>query len=162
MKKLLNAVIFMAVLAILLTRVSFAAYFRPINLAHPEPVAGALLNPTHLGLSAGGSLLPLVTHSPADGCWLPSFVCEDWSPIAVGGSMVAGHLTFDVGPIFNVLPWMQSGFKAVAPANWGWAQAITAKAGKEPVTFSAGPVWQYQQAQNRGAFLIFTGLALHF
>jgi len=138
-------------------------YFRPIDPAHPQPVAGALIAPAALGDSSGAALLPIFTHSPKDGCLLPSIVCEDWTPLAVGASLNAGKITFDVAPLANVLPWMQNGLLAVTPASWAWAQKILAPAaGGEPVTFSAGPVWEYKQLTNKGYFRVFTGLALHF
>lgn len=128
------------------------------SMSHPKPVAGAFINPTNVGQTSGGALVPLVTHSPNDGCLLPSFVCEDWSPLAVGGSINAGKLTLDVSSLFNVFPWMLAGAKSIAP---GPMQPLL-NMGPSSVEFSAGPVWQYQQAQNKGYFLIFTGLALQF
>ncbi len=125
---------------------------------HPQPVAGALINPADLRGSRMGALLPIVFHSPSDGCLLPQFVCEDWSPLAVGGSMNAGKLTFDTGPLFNILPWMVSGAQRLAPARFQPLLANTPSA----VTFSAGPMWEYRQIENKGYFLVFTGLALHF
>lgn len=140
-------------------------YFRPLDISHPKFVLGALLAPENLKNSAASSMTPLITHSPKDGCILPSFVCEDWTPLAIGGSMNAGKITFDVAPLFNVLPWMQSGARAITPSKWtGLVDALTPVQDPEaaPVTFSAGPAWEYQQATNKGFFRVFAGLALHF
>ena len=137
-------------------------YFRPLDLAHPQPVLGALIDPTALGQTEGASLLPLVTHSPKDGCLLPAIVCEDWTPIAVGASLNAGKLTFDVSPLANVLPWVQNAASAVVPDSWPAVRQVLASNPDQSVTFSAGPVWQYRQLNNKGYFKIFTGLALHF
>lgn len=138
-----------------------APYFRLIDLAHPQPVGGALLDPTSLGNSEAAALLPLVTHSPQDGCLTPSIVCADWSPLAVGASMNAGQVTLNVAPIANVLPWMQTLALKVIPESWAGTRAVFRK-GDGGVTFSAGPVWQYRQSTNKGYFKVFTGLALHF
>jgi hypothetical protein len=141
-----------------------APYFRPLDIRHPQPVAGALIDPRNLGQSEVASLLPLLTHSPKDGCLMPSIVCEDWTPLAVGASINAGQVTFAAGPLANVLPWMQRAGLAIVPERWTWARSVLDYGGDETdaVTFSAGPVWQYKQATNKGYFRIFTGLALHF
>lgn len=138
-------------------------YFRLINPAHPQPVAGALLAPEALGQSAASALLPLLTHSPKDGCLLPSIVCEDWTPLAVGASINGGNITFDVAPLANILPWMQRAGQALVPSGWtAVREVVNYDPTGDAVTFSAGPVWEYQQRTNKGYFRIFTGLALHF
>jgi hypothetical protein len=126
-------------------------------------VAGALIDPVHIGQSEAAMLVPLITHSPKDGCLLPSVVCEDWTPLAIGGSMNAGKLTFDVAPLANVLPWMQSGLSHIIPSSWPITKKLLEPSSDSQfVTFSAGPVWEYSQLYNKGYFKIFTGLALHF
>lgn len=157
MKTILSLVILLAA-----TRAQARPYFRPLDPSHPQPVAGALLDPSRLGDTSAASLLPLVTHSPADGCLLPTVVCEDWTPLAVGAAMNAGKLTFDVAPLANVLPWMQSAALAIIPAKYDAARRFFAPGPSGPVTFSAGPVWEYSQRDDRGRFKVFTGLALHF
>lgn len=154
----------LAALALAVSSAHAAPYFRVINPAHPEPVVGALIDPAHIDESEATSLLPIFTHSPADGCLLPSIVCEEWTPLAVGASINSGKVTFDVAPLANVLPWMQNGLAAVIPAGWAWAHKVLAAGGDntDPITFSAGPVWEYSQLRNKGSFKIFTGLALHF
>jgi hypothetical protein len=136
-------------------------YFRLLDVSHPQPVLGALLDPRDLGNSEAASLLPILTHSPADGCLLPRLVCEDWTPLAVGASMNAGKVTLDLAPLANVLPWVSS-FVGALPGDRGAVQEILAPKNQPPVTFSAGPVFQYRQATNKGYFKLFTGLALHF
>ena len=155
-----------AVLLLGLAAPSFASpYFRPLDYQHPAPVAGALLDPSALGNTESAALLPLVTHSPKDGCLLPALACEDWTPLAGGAAMNAGKLTFDVAPLANVLPSVIGGLLYLAPADWQqtWKAAqASAPTRSTSLTISAGPVWEYSQAANRGRFKIFSGLALQF
>ena len=137
-------------------------YFRLLDPSHPTPVVGALIDPLNLDQTEAASLLPIITHSPKDGCALPSIVCEDWSPLAIGASMNAGKITLNIAPLFNVLPWVQAAASAVVPDSWTSVHKIIASNPDQSVTFSAGPVWQYRQIGNKGYFKIFTGLALHF
>lgn len=137
-------------------------YFRVLDYTHPKPVIGALLDPTALGNTEAASLLPLITHSPKDGCLLPAIVCEDWTPLAVGASMNAGKITLDVSPLANVLPWVQNAALAIVPVSWEGVQKVLSSNVDHSVSFSAGPVWQYSQRTNKGYFKIFTGLALSF
>ncbi len=138
-------------------------YFRPLDVRHPQPVAGALLALEAPGESSAAALLPLLTHSPKDGCLLPDVVCEDWSPLAVGASMNAGRVTFDVAPIANVLPWMAAAGRAVIPSGWGGLRSVVDyNPAGDTLTFSAGPVWEYRQVTNKGYYRTFLGLALHF
>lgn len=137
-------------------------YFRPVDIGHPQPVIGAMVDPFGIKNSEAASLLPLITHSPKDGCLLPGVVCEDWTPLAVGASMNAGKITLNIAPLANVLPWVQALALAVTPEKWGGLISALSPAPGSVVTFSAGPVWQYQQATNKGYFKVFTGLALHF
>jgi hypothetical protein len=155
--------LFAAALICFGTIASANPYFRIIDPKHPQPVAGALIAPEDLGQTSGATLLPLVTHSPNDGCLLPQIVCEDWSPLAIGASLNAGQVTFDVAPLANILPWMQSAGKAVIPSGWTTVRSIVDyDSTGDSITFSAGPVWEYQQRTNKGYFRVFTGLALHF
>ena len=141
---------------------SATPYFRLIDPSHPAPVLGALVDPTNLGQSSAASLLPLVTHSPKDGCLLPNVMCEDWTPLAVGGSMNAGKVTLDIAPLANVLPWFQNAALAITPAKWQGLINILTPSGPAPVTFSCGPVWEYNQLANKGYFKVFSGLQLNF
>lgn len=141
---------------------SASPYLRLIDVRHPKPVIGAMLAPEKLKSSEAASLLPLLTHSPRDGCLFPSIICEDWSPIAVGGSMSSGRLSFEAGPLFNVLPWMQTAASAATPQSWTAVRSILASNPDSSVSFSAGPLWAYKSETNKGYFRIFTGLALHF
>ena len=135
-------------------------YFRPNKLwEHPVSVQGALLAP-NIKDSEGAVLYPLFTHSPRDGQVLP--IGEDWSPIAIGGGMNAGKVTFDAAPLFNVLPWMQTGLLSILPSSWVSVRSIVAPTPGCPVTFSVGPTWEYQQLTNKGYYKTFTGLALQW
>lgn len=141
-------------------------YFRPnpvfSNPAHPVMIAGALIDPASLKETSGGSLLPVLTHSPSDGCLLPNVVCESWTPLAVGGALSEGKLTLDMGPVANVLPWFQTAALAATPSSWqGLINILTPSAGSS-VTFSAGPIWEYSQLANHGYLKVFSGLQLNF
>jgi len=128
-------------------------YFRPLDPAHPQPVVGALLAPEAMGQSEATTLLPLVTHSPKDGKILP--IGENWTPLAVGASMNAGKVTFDVAPLFDLMPWMQQAIEAAAPTTIRFVQDPS-------VEISAGPVWEYRQIDNKGYFRVFVGAKLNF
>lgn len=151
-----------AALMFLTVSANAGPYFRVIDPSHPQPVIGALLAPENVENSEAASLLPLITHSPADGCAFPSIVCADWTPLAVGASMTGGNVTFNVAPLMNVLPWMSAAATAILPSDWYGAQGILRAEPYNSITFSAGPVWQYRQATNKGYLRVFTGLALHF
>ncbi len=163
--------VIVGLLLALAVKVQANPYFRPLDFQHPVTIAGAAINPSNLHDSRGVVLVPVFTHSPADGCLLPSIVCEDWTPAAIGASMNAGKLTFDFAPMANVLPWMQSGLRSITPASWSSVNALlipsapnTNASGSQSgsVTFSAGPMWEYRQLNNKGYFLVVTALALHF
>lgn len=147
---------------------SFATpYFRPNNAfynpPHPQLVTGAMIDPLTLSQTSGSTMFPVLTHSPEDGCILPNVVCESWTPVAIGGALNAGKLTFDAAPIANVLPWVQTAALAVTPAKWtGLVNILTPAGSGSSVTFSAGPVWEYSQRANKGYFKVFTGLQLNF
>jgi hypothetical protein len=144
---------FLALVVLLASQVLAAPYFRPLDYQHPKPVFGALIAPEALGQSEASSLLPLITHSPKDGCLLPTIVCEDWTPLAVGASMNAGKITLIVAPLANVVPWIQSAVQNATGKTYV----------KNPsVTISAGPALEYKQTTNKGYLRIFTGLALNF
>ena len=147
---------------ILAVPASATPYFRLIDPSHPAPVLGALVDPVHLGNTSAASLLPIFTHSPKDGCLLPSIVCEDWTPLAIGASMNGGKVTFDVAPLANVVPWVQNAALALTPAKWQGLVKVLTPSGPQAVTFSCGPVWEYSQAANKGYFKVFTGLQLSF
>ena len=158
-RKIAAVIMFLAICA---QRAVASPYFRPLDFSHSQPVVGALMDPTDLGNTEMASLLPIFTHSPKDGCLMPSIVCEDWSPLAVGVAVNAGKVTFDVGPIANVLPWMQAGALAVLPDSWTAARQFFQAGPTGPVTFSGGPVWEYSQRTDKGYFKVFSGVALHF
>lgn len=139
-----------------------SAYFRPLDISHPKPIAGALLDPQNLDQTSATALLPLITHSPNDGCLMPSIVCVDWTPLAVGASMNGGNFTFNAAPLSNVLPIFQAVALAVTPAKWVGVIKVLTPSGDGSVTFSAGPAFEYKQATNRGYFRVFTGLRLSF
>lgn len=141
-------------------------YFRanPVfqNPAHPLMIAGALIDPINLSQTSGGSMLPVFTHSPKDGCLLPNIVCESWTPVAIGGSMNAGKITLDVGPVANILPWFEAAALSVVPVKWNGLVKVLSPSTDQTVTFSAGPIFEYNQLANHGYLKVFSGVAVNF
>lgn len=84
-------------------------YFRWADPAHVYKTAGAYVDPSAPGKSSYGTAVALVTHSPRDGCLLPTVVCEDWSPAMAGLSYNAGRFEFNVGPVANAAPAARAG-----------------------------------------------------
>ncbi len=80
-----------------------APYFRAIDPAHPQTSLGLFSD--YKGHSATGGVLALVTHSPVDGCLIPS-ICEGWAPLTVGGTLGAGlgGRSVSFGSGLNMLP----------------------------------------------------------
>jgi hypothetical protein len=148
------------ILLLIAINANASPYFRPLDVSHPQPILGALLDPKDLGRTEASSLLPLITHSPKDGCIIPN-LCEEWSPLAVGASINAGNITFDIAPLINVLPWAQAGALAIIPQSFVGLRSVLSSQ-QSSRTFSAGPVWEYSQRTNHGYFKMFTGLALSF
>lgn len=161
MKKMLTAALVLMPKIALASMLGLYPYFRPLDIYHPQPIGGALVDVEDVQKSEGTILLPLLTHSPKDGCMLPSIVCEDWTPLAIGASVFAGKWTVTGGPVFNVLPIVQIAALAVIPNSWAGMRGIVGSS-IPTVTFSAGPNLEYKEITNKGYFKIFTGVALHF
>jgi hypothetical protein len=160
---------FAAFLLLVLAATSARAtpYFRPLDLASPHIVAGAFIDPKDPGNSAAGSALALVTHSTTDGCLLPSIVCEDWTPLAVGFSVNGGRVLIGAGPSVNLAPVFKSlalrGLNAVTgEENY---LGLKSSLGSVPitgpdVTMSFGPAWVVSPSENwKGYFRVFAGAA---
>lgn len=145
--------------------VSASPYFRPNPLflgSAPITVAGAAIDPKTPKNSEGVVLLPLFTHSPKDGCAFPSISCVDWTPVAIGAALNAGKVTFDVAPLTNLLPWMQKGLLSLTPESWTGVTQVLTPTQSGPITFSAGPCWEYRQLSNKGYLMVVTALALNW
>ena len=142
-------------LMMLASAASATPYFTPnpvfTNPAHPITIQGALIDPLDLGGSRAAVLLPIFTAKAPGGV--------DWTPGAIGGSINAGKVTFDIAPLADVSPWVQSGLLAVVPASWAGVRSVLASHSGS-VSFSGGPVWEYRQANNKGYLMVFSGLAL--
>mgnify|MGYP001446273435 CR=1 FL=1 len=136
-------------------------YFRPLDVHHLQPIAGALIDVKDIQNTEMTGLVPLLTHSPMDGCMLPSIVCEDWTPLAVGFSANAGSWTLAAGPVFNILPIMQVAALAVTPYSLPGIRKVLGSSSPN-VTFSAGPNAEYKSATGKVYGKVFTGVALHF
>lgn len=168
---------------------SHSAYFRFMDMRdgalHPAPLVGAFVDPATTGNSEGGGLLPIITHSARrnangtiiDGCLLPSIVCEDWSPLAIGGSMNGGKMKLDIGPVFNILPIFQNAGTALIDL-WGADKLPGLRAILRPTQagdrfdarFSVAPVFEFDplyqalpgNANGHGYFKLFVGPQLLF
>ena len=151
------------VLIVLLPMVGWTTpYFRFNNpLDKPVMVTGALLA-TDLKDTEATVLYPPFTHKTEDGCLLPNIVCEDWTPLAIGAGMMGGKVSVVLGPVVNVLPWMSAAALGLIPESWTSVRGVVTPAKANDVTFSAGPMWEYQQITNKGYYRTFAGLALHF
>lgn len=145
-------------------------YFRPINLAHPQISAGAYVDPVNPGQSAAGTSVALVTHSTTDGCAMPTIVCEDWTPMAVGFSVNGGKTLLGVGPSFNLAPVVKSallhGISAITKEES--YRGLKSSLGSNPITgpditMSFGPAWVISPTENwKGYFRVFAGGAWRF
>lgn len=91
-------------------------YFRMANPQNGQTKKffGASIDPLSPGKSSAISELALITHSKADGCFLPSVVCEDWSPLAIGPSYNAGKFAVVFGPVANLAPVVKTGIRMLA------------------------------------------------
>ncbi|MBS3927815.1 MAG: hypothetical protein KGZ65_04405 [Sphingomonadales bacterium] len=145
-------------------------YLRPIDLSRPHFIAGGYLDVEEVGSSEGGTAVALLTHSTEDGCGLPSIVCTDWTPLAVGGLFNGGSIKVAVGPVFNVAPIAKSlllkGLQAVTAegsfGNLKQSLGSVALSGND-VTVSMGPAWVLAPQDNfKGYFRVFVGGELRF
>ena len=174
MKKMLMAL----VLVCLGVAAQARPYFRLIDPLHPAKVVGAFIDPVNPGNTSAGTAFALITHSPKDGCWLPSVGCVDWSPLMAGFSMNAGRAQFNVGPALNLTPAVKIGL-------WHALNLVTASEtltgvksllGSQPiggpdVSASFGPALAVAPIERgillpvnawQPKFRIFAGAALHF
>ncbi|MFA5936698.1 MAG: hypothetical protein WC822_02355 [Candidatus Paceibacterota bacterium] len=100
MKKLLAVLLFVPSLAVA------TPYFRLLDPAHPHVSAGIFLDPTSSVVDYG-SMIAIVTHSPADGTLIPS-VPMHWTPLAIGGGYGNGKGIIAFGPSFNAAPLVKA------------------------------------------------------
>ena len=137
---------------------------------HPQINAGAFLDPFAIGTeSGGGMMVPIVTHSPKDGCFFPGLTCEDWSPFGAGWSVSHGQATLAIGPAVNLTPIMRGGLLYTVNALASGDKLANLKGMLSPpapgvpdVTISVAPLWAYDVLHNHGYFRVFTGAALKF
>ncbi len=104
---------FLAALLLVATQANAGPYFRPIDTSHVYQSVGASVDPKTPGQTCFISEIALITHSPKDGCLLPSIVCEDWSPLMIGPSYNAGRFAVVLGPVANVAPFVYAGISRV-------------------------------------------------
>lgn len=149
-------------------------YFRAIDLGDYrslKPNTGALVDPTGKGANDAVGMLPLFSHSTEDGCLLPTIVCEDWSPLALG---VGGNLRSDpylaVGPSINILPVAKGVALASLNAATKAGDFASLKNSLKPAPKSSvdlavavGPTWVVKPSENwKGYFRLFFGGAWSF
>ena len=151
-----------ALLLMLLASSAFATpYVDLFDPAHPQPIVGAAFDFKKLGNTEALTLFPVAYHASSASCATVALDCIEWAA-AIGASFNAGKATFDAAPMMNVLPFMQSGLLLVTPASWEGLRAILEIAPNQPVTFSLGPDWEYQQVSNKGYLKCVTAAAFHF
>lgn len=167
MKNLLLAAMFVVFTAV---SSEATAYFRLIDPAHPHLSAGAFIDPVTPGDTSAGTSLALITHSPVDGCYLPSVVCENWAPLTVGVSAHSGRVLLGVGPSFNLAPLVKAGLLKVVNAvtQEDHYQNLKSLLSSEPLSqsdlsISFGPDLVLNPSEKwKGHLLIFTGAAWRF
>lgn len=172
MKNVLSALLLVAALS----SSSYASllglypYFRPLDPAHPHLSGGALVDPVTPGNTSLGTSLALITHSPADGCVLPSLVCESWSPLTVGFSANAGRALLSVGPSVNLAPLVKAGLLQALNAvtldeNYrGLKSTLSSEPlSKSDLAMAFGPNYVLSPTEKwKGYFRIFAGGAWRF
>lgn len=153
-------------------------YFRLIDPAHVQKVAGAYIDPETPGDTAYGTSIALITHSTKDGCLFPTVVCEDWSPLMVGPSYSAGRFQANLGPAFNMAPLAKAGLLGALSyvTNDDQLAGVKSALSSVPIqgaelSFSFGPALQVAPVQHgvlvplnqwQGKLRIFAGASLEF
>lgn len=135
-----------------------AGYFRLFNPDKVNRVIGASIDPITPEQTSFVTEVALITHSPNDGCWFPSIVCEDWSPFMVGPTYNAGRFAVVFGPVANMAPIVKVGlFKAVGvltgEGEWLPLKALLTPSDSNTI-MSFGPQMWINPVQN-GKFMPF-------
>ena len=125
---------------------SFASpYFRLMNPSAIQQSAGVLF-PVQGGPTSAVTDIAIVTHSPADGCLIPTswqgmIPCEDWAPLALGaGGSLTGQATVVADSTINVAPQIAAlAFKGITSSSPAVLQDIkTAFDGTGPLKLRIG------------------------
>ena len=167
-----------AMLLLLSVPASATPYFRPIDPFHAKKVVGGYIDPLDLGASSVGGAYALITHSKNDGCFMPSVICEDWSPLMVGLSVNSGKVKLNIGPAINLTPVAKLGLLSVLnmATNSDTLSGVKSILGSQPITgpdvsTSFGPALGWTPIENgamlpvnawKGKFAIFAGASLSF
>ena len=157
-------------LLLLVPSLAQAVYFRPIDLSHPQLNAGAYVDVGNLNNTAFVTAIAIITHSVRDGCALPTIVCEDWTPLAVGFSANSGKVLLGFGPSVNLAPIVKAGLFSLLTASTdednytGLKNSLSSVPLKGPdITMSFGPAFVLSPAENwSGYFRMFAGGAWKF
>jgi len=153
-------------------------YFRLMDPAHIQKIAGAYVDPIEPGNTSVGTSIALITHSVKDGCIMPSVVCEAWSPLMAGLSVNAGRVKLNVGPAVNLTPLAKLGVLRALNLVTKDDSLVALKGllGSQPVdgpdvSASFGPAWGLTPIEHgvilpvnawKGRLAIFAGAALTF
>lgn len=117
-------------------------YFRPADPANIQKIAGFAVDPVNPGKTSFVSEVALFTHDPKDGCLLPSVVCEDWTPFAIGPTYNAGRFAVVFGPVANLAPAAKAGLlaalRAARPDQYPGLESVLSPS-KDGLTISFGP-----------------------
>ena len=153
-----------------------APYFRLMDPAHPVKVVGAFIDPASPENTSAGTAVALITHSTKDGCFLPSVVCEDWSPLMAGLAVNAGRVQFSVGPAINLAPVAKAGLLGAlnvltAQDSLPVVKSLLGSGPSEGVSVSFGPALAVSPVSHgviiplsewQGKFRLFAGAELKF
>lgn len=158
------------ILLMLTSNAIASPYFRLINTKEPQISAGAFIDPENPGNSSAGTMLALITHSTRDGCALPTVICEDYTPLAIGFATKSGRTIFAFGPSLNLAPLVKSGLfwfvtKVTKEENYqGVKDSLSSEnLDRKDISLSFGPALAFSPIDNwKGFFRIFSGAAWRF
>ena len=156
-------------LSLLASTANASPYFRLLDLSRPQINAGYFMDPNK-GTGTGGAMLAVVTHSPKDGCLLPSITCESWTPLAIGGSFLGSERFLAIGPSVNLAPIVKAGLRyALNAATRGDSYTNLKELLSEPenaehdLSAAFGPQFVLAPDQRwKGYFRLFVGGAWSF
>lgn len=168
MKKLFKMVVASWLAYLPMSMAQASPYFRLIDVSRPQVIAGAFYDPANGKGTQAGSAVALITHSPKDGCLLPAIVCEDWSPLIIGGTFTGPNKLFAIGPSFNLAPLVNGGLLALLNkvTNDGYAnelKALLSSSSSQNLKLSLSVTYALAPGQNyKGYIKFFTGPSWQF
>lgn len=156
---------FLPLIFLLASTASASPYFRPIDLAHIQQSGGIFYGPD--GQGQAGTMVALITHSTKDGCFFPSVVCEDWSPLTFGGTFTGPNKILAIGPSVNLAQIFKAAGLFILDAvtkqeTLREAKDTLARPQSEGIKLSLSINWAYAPAENKGYVKFFIGPAWRF